>query len=147
MHPALSLVGYPNDVAKAIAYVFSDNMICDDADAAKRVTFSKEVGVRSITLAGDVYDPSGTLSGGSAPSGSGILIKVQELMEIEGNLDTARQRLAALEKEEEQGRRGKDEWRRLARDLEMKEHEMKLMQQQVEGSNAARVSLLICCTL
>lgn len=140
VYQALSLVGYADDVAKAIAYVFSDNLICEDSEAAKRVTFNKDVGVRSVTLAGDVYDPSGTLSGGSAPSGSGILIKAQELLEIGGRLTNARQRLSALEREEEQGKRVRDEWKRLARDLEMKEHEMKLMQQQVEGSNAARVS-------
>lgn len=89
---------------------------------------------------GDVYDPSGTLSGGSAPSGSGILIKAQELMEIGEKLMAAGRSLEALEKEEMQGKRARDEWRQLVRELEMKEHEMKLMEQQVESSNAARVS-------
>ncbi|RDB22008.1 Structural maintenance of chromosomes protein 2 [Hypsizygus marmoreus] len=139
VYPALSLVGCADDVANAIAYVFSDNIICADAESAKRVTFSKDVGVRSVTFAGDVYDPSGTLTGGSAPSGSGVLIKVQELIEVGGRLTAARRVLEGLEREEEQGRRSRDEWRRLARELEMKEHEAKLMEQQVEGSNAARI--------
>ncbi|GLB42839.1 putative condensin complex subunit SMC2 [Lyophyllum shimeji] len=139
VHPALSLVSYDHEVANAIAYVFSDNLICADAESAKHVTFSRDVGVRSVTLAGDVYDPSGTLSGGSAPSGSGILIRVQELMEIWGKLQAARGRLEALEREEEKGRKVREEWRGLKRDLEMREHEAKLMEQQVQGSNAARV--------
>lgn len=96
--------------------------------------------MRSVTLDGDVYDPSGTLSGGSAPTGSGILIKVQELMEIGGKLTAAKARLDQLEKEGLKGRQNRDEWKNLMRDLEMKEHEMKLMEQQLEGSNAARVS-------
>jgi len=127
-------------VASAIAYVFSDNLICADADAAKRVTFNRDVGVRSVTLAGDVYDPSGTLSGGSAPSGSGILVKAQELLDVGGKLGGTRERLGALEREEEKVRKVREEWRRSARELEMKEHEVGLMRQQVEGSNAARVS-------
>lgn len=98
------------------------------------------MGVRSVTLDGDVYDPSGTLSGGSAPSGSGILVRVQELMGLGEKLSAAGRKLEALEREETQGKRARDNWRQFVRELEMKEHEMKLMEQQVESSNAARVS-------
>ncbi|KAF8151802.1 condensin complex subunit SMC2 [Crassisporium funariophilum] len=134
---ALSLVGYEDEVAKAVAYIFSDTLICDDAETAKRVTFAPDVGVRSVTLEGDIYDPSGTLSGGAAPSSSRVLIQVQELLEIEGKLQDAQRRLGALEKEEEKSRNMRNAWRNLARDLEMKQHELKLLEQQVDGSNAS----------
>ncbi|KAF8718620.1 hypothetical protein AX14_011697 [Amanita brunnescens Koide BX004] len=143
VRPALSLVGYPEDVANAIAYVFSDTLICDDAESAKRVTFSRDVGVRSVTLEGDVYDPSGTLSGGSAPSGSGVLIQVQELLEAESRLNEARKKLQLLEAEEGRSKKDREDWKVLKRDLEMKEHELKLLEGQIEGSNAARVSRLV----
>ncbi len=39
------------------------------------------------------------------------------------------------------GRGKRDAWKALAREREMKEHEMKLLVEQVESSNAARVSL------
>ena len=143
VQPALSLVGYAEDVAKAIAYVFSDTLICDDAESAKRVTFNRDVGVRSVTLEGDVYDPSGTLSGGSAPSGSGVLIQVQELLEAESRLNEARKRLQTLEVEEGRSRKDREDWKALKRDLEMKEHELRLLEGQIEGSNAARVSRLV----
>ncbi|KAG6902142.1 hypothetical protein C0995_003899 [Termitomyces sp. Mi166 len=139
VRPALSLVTYEDEVANAIAYVFSDNLICDDAESAKRVTFSKEVGVRSVTLDGDVYDPSGTLSGGSAPSGSGLLVRVQALLTVGVQLAEAREQLEALEGEQRKGMKVREEWKQLSRELEMKEHEAKLMEQQVEGSNAARI--------
>jgi structural maintenance of chromosome 2 len=139
---ALSLVGYPEDVANAMAFVFGDTLVCDDAESAKLVTFSPQVGgVRSVTLEGDVYDPSGTLSGGSAPSGSGTLVKVQELLEAERKLSDAKRRLDELEKAEAKGKDGRDRWKKLSRELEIKEHEMRLLEEQVEGSNAARVSL------
>ena len=137
---ALSLVGYPDEVANAMAYVFGDTLVCDDAASAKLVTFSKEVGgVRSVTLDGDVYDPSGTLSGGSAPNSSGILVKVQELQQVEHKLREASQRLQTLEREAESSRGGREQWKRLAGELELKQHEMTLLEEQVEGSNAARV--------
>ncbi|KAF9005165.1 condensin complex subunit SMC2 [Cyathus striatus] len=137
---ALSLVGFAPQVAKAITYVFSDALICDDAESAKTVTFSREVGVRSVTLEGDVYDPSGTLSGGSAPSGSGTLIQVQELLEVQARLTDAQTELAGLEDEEQRSKKVRTEWRELSRQLEIKEHEMKLLQEQVEGSNSSRIA-------
>ena len=139
---ALSLVGYPEEVSNAMAYVFGDTLICDDAESAKAVTFSREVGTRSVRLAGDVYDPSGTLSGGAAPSSSGVLVKVQELQRAERALAEARSRLESLEGEIERGRAGREQWRRMAGELEIREHEMHLLEEQVGGSNAARVSLL-----
>jgi structural maintenance of chromosome 2 len=130
-----------------MAYVFGDTLICDDADSAKLVTFSAQVGgARSVTLDGDVYDPSGTLSGGSAPSGGGnVLVKVQELLEAERKFEDARTRLRALEEAEEKGREGREKWRGLRRELEIKEHEARLLEEQVEGSNAARVCACFLC--
>jgi structural maintenance of chromosome 2 len=130
-----------------MSYVFSDSLICADADSAKRVTFSSEVAVRSVTLEGDVYDPSGSLTGGAAPSGSGILIKAQELMEVGGRLEAAKKTLEGLEKEGERKKQGREEWRRLKRELEMKEHEERLMEEQVGDSNAARVGPIVCLLL
>lgn len=136
---ALSLIGYPNEVNNAMAYVFGDTLICDDAESAKLVTFSREVGVKSVTLDGDVYDPSGTLSGGAAPSGNGVLVRVQELLDAERKLNEARDRLQTLEQAEARSRGEKEKLRGMARDLELKEHQLRLLEQQVAGSNSMRV--------
>jgi structural maintenance of chromosome 2 len=134
-------VGYPDEVEKAMSYVFGDTFVCDDAEIAKLVTFSPEVkGARSVTLAGDVYDPSGTLSGGSAPSSSGILIKVQDLLDVERQLGEAQGKVNLLLQEEERTREQRDKWRSLVKELDIKEHSMKLLEEQVGGSNATRVS-------
>ena len=124
-----------------MAYVFGDTMICDDAASAKLVTFSKELGgVRSVTLDGDVYDPSGTLSGGSAPNSSGVLVKVQELQRAEQRLREANDVLHHLEADANKNAQAREKWRQMNGALELKLHEVTLMQQQVEGSNASRVS-------
>lgn len=121
-------------------FVFGDTLICDDAESAKLVTFSREVGgVKSVTLDGDVYDPSGTLSGGAAPSSSGILVRVQELLDAERTLGEASGRLQKLEADEQRSKRDREQWRGLVKELELKEHELSLLEQQVAGSNSARV--------
>lgn len=139
VRPALSLVGYPDEVAEAIAFVFSDTLVCDDAASAQAVTFARQVGVRSVTLEGDVYEPSGTMSGGAAPSGSGVLVRAQELRGAEERVEDARRTLGALEREEVAGRTRRDAWRACTRELEIKEHELGLLEEQVGSSNAARV--------
>jgi chromosome segregation ATPase len=92
VRPALTLVGYPDEVAEAIAFVFSDTLICDDAASMQAVTFSREVVVRSVTLEGDVYELSRMMSSGAAPSGSGILVRVQELHAAEERVAQKRRR-------------------------------------------------------
>ncbi|KIM73622.1 hypothetical protein PILCRDRAFT_15124 [Piloderma croceum F 1598] len=105
----------------------------------KLVIFSPLVGgVRSVTLDGDVYDPSGTLSGGSALSESGALVKVQELLEAERKVGDAKRRVDELEMTEAKGKEGCDQWK-LSRELEIKEHKMRLLAEQLDGSNAARI--------
>lgn len=138
-HPALSLIGYPDEVARAMAYVFGDTIVCADPQTANAVTFGAKV--RSVTLAGDQYDPSGTLSGGSAPSGNGVLTRVQELLEVERKAEEAKGRLRELERGEEAGRERRERWGALQRELEIKEHETKLLEDQIGGSNAARVGV------
>lgn len=139
-HLALSLVGYDDEVANAMAYVFGDTLICDDAESAKAVTFNKAVGMKSVTLQGDVYDPSGTLSGGSAPSSSGILIQAQKIKVAEENLHEATSALSRLEKEEEKSQGIRQSWKTLSRELEINVHQVKLLDEQLGGSNATRVS-------
>ena len=41
------------------------------------MTFDKQVMTRSVSLSGDVFDPSGTLTGGSRAHTSSILTKLQ----------------------------------------------------------------------
>jgi structural maintenance of chromosome 2 len=139
---ALSLIGHNNEVSAAMTFVFGDTLICDDAESAKAVTFHPQVGLRSVTIQGDVYDPSGTISGGSAPSSSGLLVKVQALKRAEAALQEAKDELRRLEHEEQSGEAARDAWTTAKRNLEMKEHELKLLEEQVAGSNAA-----MACTM
>jgi len=138
---ALSLVGYPDEVEKAMGFVFGSTFICKDSETAKHVTFSKEIGgARSVTLEGDVYEPSGTLSGGAAPTSSGILVKVQDLLDTERRLGEAKGRLDVLEKQNEGDRDRRERWNTASRNLQIKEHEKKLFEEQLGGSNASRVN-------
>ena len=93
VHPALELVGSCRDVEQAIKYVFGGTFICDDAEAANIVAFDGSISSRAVTLDGDIYEPSGTLTGGSRQSnGSAILESLSRFKE-------AQERLAPVEEE------------------------------------------------
>jgi structural maintenance of chromosome 2 len=80
------------------------------------------------------------LSGGSAPNSSQILVQVQELLDIEGKVREANGKLQGLMRDEAKTKSLRDTWRTHIRDLEIKQHELKLLEEQIGGSNASLVS-------
>ncbi|GAW04476.1 condensin complex subunit SMC2 [Lentinula edodes] len=139
--PALDLLKYDPRLDNAVSHVFGGTFICDDTESAQRVTFDKSIGQRSVTLQGDVYDPSGTLSGGSAPSSSGILIKVQELLDIEDSLATVEAHFNEFERtwNGDSTKRKREAYKNISKEVQIKEHELKLAEEQNEESNAERL--------
>ncbi|KAJ1553116.1 Structural maintenance of chromosomes protein 2, partial [Cladochytrium tenue] len=94
---ALDVIKYDREYSPAMQYVFGPTLICADADTAKSVTFHNNVRLRSVTLDGDVYDPSGSLSGGSRASSASILEKTQGLKKARKELEAAMTDLHAAE--------------------------------------------------
>lgn len=133
---ALSLVGYDDEVSAAMEYVFGNTLVCEDAETAKGVTFDPNVRMRSITLQGDSYDPSGTLSGGSAPNSSGVLVTMQKLNELNRQLKEAESSLRELQAQIAREKSKLDQARRIKQELDLKSHEIKLAEEQI-GSNSS----------
>ncbi|KAG7287901.1 hypothetical protein NEMBOFW57_007418 [Staphylotrichum longicolle] len=133
---ALSLVGFDEEVSAAMEYVFGNTLVCADAETAKRVTFDPNVRMRSITLEGDAYDPSGTLSGGSAPNSSGVLVTLQKLNEITKQLKEAEASLGQLQSQIAREKSRLDQAKKIKQELDLKAHEIKLAEEQI-GSNSS----------
>ncbi|KAL2140039.1 hypothetical protein VTI28DRAFT_4316 [Corynascus sepedonium] len=136
---ALSLVGYDEEVSAAMEYVFGNTLVCADAETAKRVTFDPNVRMRSITLEGDAYDPSGTLSGGSAPNSSGVLVTLQKLNDITRQLREAEAALGQLQSQIAREKSRLDQAKRLKQELDLKAHEIKLAEEQIGGNSSSSI--------
>jgi structural maintenance of chromosome 2 len=139
---ALSLIGYDEEVTAAMNYVFGNTLICQDADTAKKVTFDPAVRIKSVTLEGDVYDPSGTLSGGSSPNSSGVLVTLQKLNEITREMRSKERRLAALEDTMKKEKKKLDAVRAIKQELDLKSHEIKLTEEQISNNSSSSVGCL-----
>lgn len=136
---ALSLIGYEDEVYEAMEWVFGSTFICKDAKTAKDVTFNKHIRVKSVTLDGDVYDPHGTLSGGSKPNSAGILIQVQELNQVRSEIKYHKQILDDLEREIQDAQKPIEQYRQLKQRLDLQSHELTLLEQRMSKSTHAQV--------
>ena len=142
---ALSLVGYDEDVLAAMEYVFGSTLICEDAETAKKVTFDPAVRMKSVTLEGDVYDPSGTLSGGSSPSSSGVLVTLGKLNRLTQELNALELELKELQTSMAKAKKKMDISRKAKQELDLKSHEIKLTEEQIGGNSSSSVCAHQAC--
>lgn len=143
---ALSLVGYDEDVLAAMEYVFGSTLICEDAETAKKVTFDPAVRMKSVTLEGDVYDPSGTLSGGSSPSSSGVLVTLGKLNRLTQELNALELELKELQMSMAKEKKKMDISRKAKQELDLKSHEIKLTEEQIGGNSSSSVCAHQACS-
>ncbi|KAI9843099.1 MAG: Structural maintenance of chromosomes protein 2 [Thelocarpon superellum] len=136
---ALSLLGYDQEVSAAMEYVFGSTLVCADAETAKKVTFDAAVRMKSVTLEGDIYDPSGTLSGGSAPNSSGVLVTLQTLNEIVLALGRQEQTLKELRAVMARDKAKMDAAKKIRQELDLKAHEIKITEEQISGNSSTSI--------
>eukprot|EP00960_Hanusia_phi_P060694 764585-Hanusia_phi.AAC.5 len=93
-------------------YVLGKTMVCKDVEAAKSCAFNDGIRVKvpqscpfplphilvqSVTLEGDLFDPAGTLTGGTrAPTSSSILTKFGDLLDKKEELEKREKKLRPL---------------------------------------------------
>ncbi len=63
--PALVWIKFDAELDPAMKYVFGTTLVCQDIDTAEKVALHKDIRKKTVTLRGDSFDPSGTLTGGS----------------------------------------------------------------------------------
>merc|ERR1719460_1874644 len=116
-------------------YVFGNVLIADSPDTAKLVTFHPQVRVRSVTKEGDVYDPAGTVEGGSAPRSGQLLARIEELRNLHKQLKAREDAFAVVNKEWADIKAKKDENDAREQAVKLAEYELKLAQERVAASD------------
>ncbi|PWW74023.1 RecF/RecN/SMC protein [Tuber magnatum] len=139
VHLALSLIGYDEEISAAMEFVFGSTLICADSETAKTVTFDPNVRMRSVTLEGDVYDPSGTLSGGSAPNSSGVLITLQKLNGLNRQIEQHRMELLELQQIMAREKKKMDMIKKVKQELDLKNHEIGLAEDQINSNSSSNI--------
>lgn len=136
---ALDLIGYDEEVSKAMAFIFGGSLICKDAETAKKVTFNPNIRTRSITLDGDVYDPEGTLSGGSRNFSNSLLLDIQKYNETNSNLAGLENKLFQLKEKIHEQNTISQKTKKLQNDLNLARHKLDLAKKNYSSNSATRL--------
>jgi structural maintenance of chromosome 2 len=141
---ALLLINSDNEVAVAMAYVFGSTLVCNDSETAKNLTFGK-VKARSVTLDGDVYDPSGVLQGGSKPMSAGLLVKMQRLRELKAKIKEQNRELDKINAEIQAAQKTIARYNEIKKRLDLKSHEAGLLEERLRNSSNSKVLRFFTC--
>jgi structural maintenance of chromosome 2 len=132
---AISLVEFDKEVDPAMKFVFGNTFICQDSASAKKITFNPEIRTRSVTLEGDLFDPAGTLTGGSRQNNGSVLVQLQALNDSKAELNAHEEELARVSSELSKLRSSADQFKTLKQKYDVKTHEVELIQTRM-SSNA-----------
>ncbi len=119
--PAIELVGFEEEVRVAIEYVFGTTIVVDGGKAANQICDATKK--RTVTLDGDVYDPSGTISGGSKSNLGTTLVELAKLSEPTTQLTGKKERLAFVMQSLNQQKNMAMEFEKMSRKLSLAEAE------------------------
>lgn len=134
VEPALSLIGYPQETSKAMAWVFGQIFIVKDPESAKKVAFHERIMKKCVTIEGDVYDPAGTLTGGAQSKTGSVLLKIEELNAIQKELTQKEERLREIEQEIANIASTAEEYRIRKQKYDLRSHEINLLRQSLQRS-------------
>jgi structural maintenance of chromosome 2 len=132
--PALELVGYDVEIEAAMQYAFGSSFVCTDSSTAKKLAFHRDVASRCVTLDGDDFNPTGTLTGGSRNKTNSILSQIHVLSQYEVELKAFQQKLVELKSELKKLNKGKSQYDEIKKEVEIKHHSLELLQKRLEGS-------------
>ena len=137
---ALELVGFEEEVRKAMEYTFGNVIICDNSEVAKEIAFDKKVRNKTVTLEGDSFDPSGVMTGGSRNSIGSLLQRMTDLAGATVELEMQMKELTAsesmLQRFESQGAAV----RGLERELDLKKHALKMCEGKLAESSYTQIT-------
>ncbi|KAM3340612.1 structural maintenance of chromosomes protein 2-1 isoform X1 [Capsicum galapagoense] len=140
---AISLVGYDEELKSAMEYVFGSTFVCKTIDAAREVAFSREVGIPSVTLEGDIFQPSGLLTGGSRRGGGDLLRQLHALAEAESKLSSHQKCLSEIDAKINQLIPLQRKFKDLKAQLELASYDLSLSQSSAEQNEHHKLGELV----
>ena len=135
----LQLIGYDDEIRPAMEYAFGGAFVCKDTETAKKVAFSSETRCTAVTLEGDLFNPSGLLTGGSRKSGNSPLARLSALHAKEEELKRLEATLRGVEAKFQDAMDEAQELRERQSTLDFAIHRKQLLVESMALSNAQRI--------
>ncbi|XP_017759030.1 PREDICTED: structural maintenance of chromosomes protein 2 [Eufriesea mexicana] len=139
VRPALSLIDFPEETRSAMTWIFGQIFICKDIEIAKKIAFHENIMKKCVTLDGDVVDPAGILSGGAPLKTGSILLKLDELKDIQNELNTKQQNLQNIETTLTNVNNIAEKYASLKQTFDLRNYEINVLKQRLEQTEYYRI--------
>ena len=96
---AIDLISYDREFTPAMQFVFGNTFICSTSEIASKLAYTDNIRVKCVNLDGDVFDPTGLLTGGAQRKGESILKKVVELTNLQKKISAEKKAINDLKSE------------------------------------------------
>lgn len=132
----MDIIDYEEKLEKLVRYLFNGTCICANVELCKKITYhnDKSMSFPTISLDGDKFDTSGSMSGGSTKNMNFLLecyenhvTKTKELKEKEAELIKAKEDVGAMLKAD-------DYKKKITKDLHFYENNLKIINERFELS-------------
>ena len=131
--PAIELVGFEEEVRNAIEHVFGSTLVVDGMKAANSICDATKT--RTVTLDGDVYEPSGLISGGSKDNLGSTLSKISQLTAASKELKDKTNRLDIIVNKLESMSSQSRQFEKLSGELELATSELAAVEKHISQTS------------
>jgi structural maintenance of chromosome 2 len=137
-HPAIELIGFDESVRQAMEYVFGSSLVVDSGTAANAVCNTTKT--RTVTLDGDVYDPSGTIAGGSKNNLGTTLAQLTELRQAQADLAQRQTELAHVTAQRDGLQANATQYEKLTAQLDLADAELATIRKNLSQTSFGMLS-------
>jgi len=130
--PALQLIDFNAADKPAMEFVFGSTLVCHDSNDARKVTFNPAIQAKTVTTDGDLFDPQGTLTGGSKPAGAATLHQLHEVHTAEAELKKLKDELQRVNNEINKMVENQNRYQMVKQSYDLKLREIDLLKQRIE---------------
>ena len=121
---AVMVMGKMRDTDRMV----KDSKTGETVEVTRKVTFNPVIRARTVTVEGDVFEPSGIVEGGSRRRGAPVLSLLSKANKVRGELDAKERELDASSRELSEMRKRAEKYRSAKSALELALHNLEVLE-------------------
>ena len=122
---AVMVMGKMRDTGRMM---MKDSKTGETAEVTRKVTFNPAIRARTVTVEGDVFEPSGIVEGGSRRRGAPVLSLLAKANKVRGELDAKERELDVNSRELSEMRKRTEKYRSAKSALELALHNLEVLE-------------------
>ena len=130
---AMDCIEYPAFVKKSISSVFGNCFVCENKEIAKAICY--EFKTFTVTMEGDVYNPSGEVSGGlDLRNRESRILQLADILRLEEEIQKTTQELQQITAQIERMNEDAQAINNVANEIQLKQNQIKQREGDIQSS-------------